>query len=76
MPGQLITLEGWLHKIIPENVPNPGEIVLSANRFYQRPAEFSVPALQLSYDDKAGRFPWEPDYAAPDMQPRPGTFRS
>lgn len=76
LPGQLITFEGWLHKIIPETLPNPGEIVLSANRFYQRPAEFSVPVLQLSYDDKAGRFPWEPDYAAPEMQPRPGTFRA
>jgi hypothetical protein len=32
--------------------------------------------LQPSYDDKAGWFPWEPDYAAPEMQPRPGTFRA
>jgi hypothetical protein len=32
-------------------------LVFSANRFYQRPAEFSVPVLQLSYNDKAGRFP-------------------
>src|SRR5215211_2861727 len=74
--GQLITFRGWPHKIIPEELPNPGVIVFSANRFYQRPAEFSVPVLQLSYDDKAGRFPWEPGYAAPEMQPRPGTFRA
>ena len=76
LPGELITFESWPHQVIPEEVPNPGEIVFSANRFYQRPAEFSVPVLQLSYDDKAGRFPWEPDYAAPEMQPRPGTFRA
>jgi hypothetical protein len=76
LPGQLVTFERWPHKIVPEDVPNPGEIVLSANRFYSRPAELSVPVLQLTYDDKAGRFPWNPGYAAPDMQPRPGTFRA
>jgi hypothetical protein len=74
LPGELITFEAWPHRVIPEEVPNPGQIVFSANRFYQRPPEFSVPVLQLSYDDKAGKFPWEPGYAAPEMQPRPGTF--
>lgn len=76
LPGHLITFECWPHKIISEEVPNPGEIVFSANRFYRYPPFMSVPVLQLSYDDKAGRFPWEPGYAAPEMQPRPGTFRA
>jgi hypothetical protein len=49
-------------------------IVFAANRHYQLPPEYSVPVLQLSYDDKAGRFPWDDGYAAPEMQPRPGTF--
>jgi hypothetical protein len=75
LPGELITFENWPHRVVPEEVPNPGEIVFSANRFYQRPAEFSVPVLQLSYNE-AGRFPWEPDYAAPEMQPRPCTFQA
>jgi len=35
LPGQLVTFERWPHKIVPEDVPNPGEIVLSANRFYR-----------------------------------------
>ena len=74
LPGQLITFEKWSHRIIPEVVPNPGKILLGANGYYQRPAEYSVPALQLSYDDTEGRFPWEDDYANPAMQPRPGTF--
>ena len=74
LPGELITFEAWPHRVIPEEVPNPGQIAFSANRFYQRPPEFSVPVLQLSYDDKAGRFPWEAGYAAPEMQPRPGMF--
>src|SRR5262249_27054314 len=76
LPGVLITFDEWLHRIIPEEVPNPGEIVLAANRYYERPAAHSVPVLQLSYDDTDGRFPWEPGYAAPRMQPRPGTFPS
>ena len=41
-------------------MPNPGEIVLGANRHYDRPPFMSVPVLQLSYDDRSGRFPWEP----------------
>jgi hypothetical protein len=76
LPGDMVTFDQWPHRIIPEVVPNPGEIVFVANRYYARPDEFSVPVLQLSYDDEAGRFPWEPGYAAPDMQPRPGTFRA
>ena len=74
LPGQLITFEGWPHRIIPEALPNPGEVLLGANAYYQRPAEYSVCALQLSYDDKEGRFPWEAGYSSPAMQPRPGTF--
>ena len=74
MPGLIITFEDWPHRIIPEVVPNPGEIVLGANSFYQRPPEHSVPVLQLTYDDTEGRFPWDQGYIAPEMQPRPGTF--
>lgn len=74
MPGMLLTIDGWPHRIVPEPVPNPGEILLSALDYYRRPAEYPVPALQLTYDDAAGRFPWEDGFAAPDLQPRPGTF--
>lgn len=76
VPGELVTFDEWPHSIIAEELPNPGEILFAANRFYCRPRWASVPALQLSYDDKAGRFPWEDDYAAPDKQPRPGTWAS
>ncbi len=76
LPGQMVSVEGWNHRVVPEEVPNPGEIVFTANRFYERPSEFSVPVLQLTYDDDAGRFPWEPGFADPEMQPRPGTFRA
>jgi hypothetical protein len=30
--GKLITFEPWPHRVIPEEVPNPGEIVYAANR--------------------------------------------
>lgn len=74
LPGQTVESDQWVHRIVPEPVPNPGEIVLGANRYYDPSAEASVPVLQLSYDDTRGRFPWDPDYVAPEMQPRPGTF--
>ena len=76
LPGQLVSLDEWPHRIIPEEVPNPGEIVFGANRFYKRPARHSVPVLQLSYDDVEGKFPWDAGCAAPEMQPRPGTFKA
>ena len=48
-----------------------------ANRHYQRPREASVPVLQLTWDDRNGRFPWEDGYSVPvTVQPRPGTFRA
>lgn len=76
LPGQMLGFYEWQHRIVPEPVPNPGEIVFEANRFYQRPAEYSVPVLQLSYDDTEGRFPWEDGYISPRLQPRPGMFRA
>lgn len=75
MPGMEIEFDDRPIKIIPEVVPNPGEIVFDANRFYIRPAEESVPVLQLTYDDEAGRYPWDEEYSGLG-QPRPGTFRA
>ena len=74
LPNFQVTFDDNAWKIVPETVPNPGEILIGANAYYDRPDFASVPALQLSYDDREGRFPWEPQYAAPRMQPRPGTF--
>jgi hypothetical protein len=74
VPGMMVTFEDHPMRIIVEQVPNPGEILFTANSYYDRPSAVSVPALQLSYDDRDGRFPWESGYAALRMQPRPGTF--
>lgn len=77
VPGQLLEFDEWTHRIVVEAVPNPGEIVLAANRFAQRPDEASVPVFQLTYDDLNGRFPWEEGYLNPAwLQPRPGEFRA
>lgn len=76
LPGRPVTVTGWARRMVPEPLPNPGEIVFEANRFYARPDEHSVPVLQLSYDDAEGRFPWDEGYATPEAQPRPGTFRA
>lgn len=77
VPGELLTFDPWPHRIVVEEVPNPGEIAFAANRFYQRPREYSVPLLQLTYDDVHGRFPWEDGYCNPAwVQPRPGELRA
>ena len=73
--GEVLTFEAWSHRVVIEESPNPGEIVFTANLHYQRPAAASVRVLQLTYDDKAGRFPWDDRYeVAPWIQPRPGSF--
>jgi hypothetical protein len=63
--------------VVVEDLPNPGEVVLGANRFYQRPAEVSVPAYQLTWAHPGGGFPWDPGYSCGrGCQPRPGTWRA
>jgi len=74
IPGRPITFDQWGHRVVLEEVPNPGEIVFSANRFYRRPADHSVDVLQVTYDDNKGLFPWDDGYVAVGNQPRPGSF--
>ena len=63
--------------LVVEQCPNPGDVVLAANRYYQRPAEHSVPAYQLTWCHADGLFPWDDGYACgPECQPRPGTWRA
>jgi hypothetical protein len=77
IPGEVLNFDQWTHRVAVEELPNPGEILFAANRHYQRPAEASVPAYQLTYDDKQGRFPWDDGYAnRPGVQPRPGTWHA
>lgn len=71
--GQLIEVEGFPSQIVPEEVSNPGKIVLTANDFYRRPDTASVPVLQLTYEE-GGIFPWDSRYPDPARQPRPGSF--
>ncbi len=37
-----------------EELPNPGEVLFVANRHYDRPAELSVPAFQLTWQHPDG----------------------
>ena len=77
VPGELLAFDDWPHRITVEVVPNPAQILFAANRWAQRPDEASVPAFQLTYDDRGGRFPWDPGYANEDwIQPRPGAYRA
>ncbi len=75
IPGEELELDGWSHRIVVEDVPDATRILLLANRFYDRPPGSPVAAVQLTYDDRRGRFPWDPGYGlAGWLQPRPGGF--
>ena len=75
--GELLTFPDRPDGLMVEDLPNPGEVVLGANRFYERPAEYSVPAYQLTWAHRDGLFPWDEGYACgPECQPRPGTWRA
>ena len=77
VPGELLSWPEWGGRLVVEVLPNPGEVVLAANRFYERPAEYSVPAFQLTWDHAGGLFPWDEGYpCGPECQPRPGTWRA
>jgi Domain of unknown function (DUF4262) len=74
VPGELLDL-GGRGQLVPEVCPNPGHVVLGANRFYRRPPAHSVPALQLAWCHGDGSFPWDPGWqCGPECQPRPGTW--
>ena len=75
--GELLTPPDRAGRLVVEELPNPGEVLLAANRFYERPAEYSVPAYQLAWHHADGTFPWDDDYpCGPECQPRPGTWRA
>jgi Domain of unknown function (DUF4262) len=73
--GELITFDDWSHRLHVLPLVNAAQVLFAANRFYRRADHESVPGLQLVWDDRWGRFPWEPDYDPPQwLQPLPGTF--
>jgi hypothetical protein len=75
--GEVITDDDGEEVLTVEVLPNPGEVLFSANRYYQRPDEFSVPAYQLTWAHTGGIFPWDPRWPCePQCQPRPGTWRA
>jgi hypothetical protein len=77
VPGEVITDDDGVDVLTVETLPNPAEVLFSANRFYRRPDEFSVPAYQLTWALDGGIFPWDPQYPCePGCQPRPGTWRA
>ncbi len=77
VPGELLGWAEWEGRLCVEASPDPGEVVLGANRSHQRPPEYSVPALQLAWRHVDGSFPWEEGYpCGPACRPRPGTWRA
>ncbi len=75
VPGELLQGDGGRPDVVVEECPNPGEVLLGANRWYRRPPEHSVPALQLTWASPAGWFPWDGRWdGGRHGQPRPGTW--
>lgn len=77
-PGELVTLESWSHRLHLFAFRDDAEVpvLISAQRFYGATRARPVPAIQCVWDDRWGRFPWEPGYDPPAaLQPMPGTFR-
>ncbi|SDC59303.1 protein of unknown function [Geodermatophilus telluris] len=73
VPGERVEAAGEV--LVVEECPNPGEVLLGANRFYQRPAEYSVPAQQLAWASPPGCWPWDAGFdGGAHGQPRPGTW--
>lgn len=57
------------------SLPNPDQVLLLAQAEYRLPGSDPMPALQVTYADFRGRYPWEPGYCYPQwLQPMPGTF--
>jgi hypothetical protein len=73
--GETVYVDALRQAVVFEALPNPGDIVCFANWFYERPAFASLPALQVTYPDGAGRYPWDDGYSLPaGQQPRPGEY--
>ena len=76
LPGEILEFDENDTRVRVDLLPNPGEVLFCANRFYQRPDEASVPAFQLNWDID-GAFPGEAGYSKPAwLQPKPGGFRA
>ncbi|HET8867381.1 MAG TPA: DUF4262 domain-containing protein, partial [Agrococcus sp.] len=70
--GEIVDLDGTSTRARVEPFPHPERVLFAANRFYERPDEASVPALQLTWDVH-GAFPGDPGYSLPArLQPRRG----
>ena len=70
--GEIVDLDGTSTRVRVEPFPQPERVLFAANRFYERPDEASVPALQLTWDVD-GAFPGDPGYSLPAwLQPRRG----
>ena len=74
LPGQLVTFEDWPRRVIRKTSPTRGRSCSTPTATTGGRRTAPVPALQLTYDDEEGRFPWDDGYATPELQPRPGTF--
>lgn len=75
MPGQVLQLAG--RSLLVEEVPNSGMICFEVHDYDERPPREPVDALQLTWADGCGRFPWDAGHDPGRWpQPRPGEYRA
>ncbi|MDO5503024.1 MAG: DUF4262 domain-containing protein [Actinomycetia bacterium] len=58
-----------------DELANSGMIMLATHAYYDRSPLQPIPALQLTWSDRASRFPWEDGYRGAPQAP-PGTWRA
>lgn len=72
-----VRVPGWSHRLRLVRFRDDADVpvLISAHRFYRATQAAPVPTLQAIWDDRDGRFPWEPGYSpSGGLQPMPGTF--
>lgn len=75
MPGQVMEIAG--RSLLVEEVPNSGMIFYEVHDYYERPPWEPVDAVQLTWADARGRFPWDAGHDPGRWpQPRPGGYRA
>ncbi|MDO5663479.1 MAG: DUF4262 domain-containing protein [Brachybacterium sp.] len=75
MPGEEVEVQG--RRVLVEELPNSGMILFETHDFYQRPPWEPIDAVQLTWADEDGRFPWDEGHdPGPWGQARPGGYRA
>ena len=75
VPGEEVRWHG--RRLLVEDLPNPGMIIFETHHYYGRPPWEPIEAVQITWADDEGRYPWDPGHEpGPWGQLRPGSYRA